>query len=105
MEGIGKTDPTIIIREKGRFCSSRIPLLREAVYNNIRTHNVLTLQETNNIERDINCRRMVSITKFPGDYCGCRQKPEPPSGIYMNWEMESQNLIVADNQKKQEEEK
>ena len=43
------------------------------------------------------CRRVVRITKTPGDYDGCRKNPDSSPGIYMNVVMEDQCCIVAEN--------
>ena len=54
---------------------------------------------------DIKCQRVLRITKIPGDYDGCRQNPDPSSGIYMDSATEAQCCIVAENWREQDEAK
>ena len=44
MEEISKTESMVPLREKGSGISSRNILLREAVYDTVRTHTILPIQ-------------------------------------------------------------
>ena len=72
-------------------------LLRESAHDTVITRNVLPIQEIKTDKKYIKIRRIISITKTPGDNDRCRYNPDLLSGIYMTSVMEYQLCIVAEN--------
>ena len=66
MKEVRKTDPLVILREKGRGRSSRNLLIRAAAYDTLGTQTVLPLHQIKTAEREMKRQRMVRITSTPG---------------------------------------
>ena len=80
---IRTTDPMVVLREKGKVVASMNLLLRAAAYDTKRHRNVLTLQQTKEIDIKMRTQRMVRITKKDGEVEPSRMKPESSAGIYV----------------------
>ena len=76
MEEISTTDPMNILKDKGRGISPGNLIIREAEYDTVRTRTVLPLNQIKTFERDMKRRRIVRITKTPGEHDGFRLNPD-----------------------------
>ena len=75
MEEVWKTNPMVILREKGGCIFSSNLLIRAATYGTVRTFTVLTLHQIKTVKRKMKRRRMVHPTNTPGEYDECRLNP------------------------------
>ena len=103
MEEVGKTDPMVILREKGWCRSSRKLLIGASTYDTTRDQNILPLHQIKTVDGEMKRWRMVSLNNKPGEDDGCRLNPDSSPGIYMNAVKEAQCCIVAKNRRKQDE--
>ena len=51
MEEFRKTEPIVILRDKGRYRASMNLLIRAAAYDTVRTQTVLPIHQINTFER------------------------------------------------------
>ena len=65
MEEFRKTDPMVILKEKGRCRASMNLLVRAAVYNTVSYLAVLPLHQIKTFDRETKIRRMARINTTP----------------------------------------
>ena len=75
MEEVSTTDPIEIPREKGSCRASKNLLIREDLYETVRTLTVIPLHQIKTAEIEMNIRRMVRLTNTPGEDDGHRMNP------------------------------
>ena len=65
MEEVRKTEPIIILRDKGRCIASMNLLVRESAYDTIRTQNVLPIYPIKTTKWEMNTWMMININTTP----------------------------------------
>ena len=64
---ISKSDPMVVLRDKGHVGASRNLLLREASYDIVSHSTVLPLQQIKENEMEIRTQRIIRIPKKDGE--------------------------------------
>ena len=77
------TEPMVILKYKGKRISSRKLSIRESAYDTMMYQTVLPLYQIKKVEREMNRRRMLRLTKNTGEDDVCRLNLESSSCIYM----------------------
>ena len=103
VKAIRKTDPMVILGEKGR--SSRNLLIRSEPYDTVQQRTILPIQSIKAYDMEMRKRIMVRMPNRDGEEQGSIIKPDSSSGIYFTASVEAECRFISQNQNMKQEEK